>query len=76
MYKKRTTDHSYFTTLLKLLLAPTKMSHIGQNIAHEKTMTFGKSHEIDEANSQSFQIEGKCVLDTFVLVKRSEVTQM
>ena len=38
---------------------------MGQNIAHEKTMTFGKSHGVDEANSQSFQIEGKCVKGKF-----------
>ena len=44
---------------------------MGQNIAHEKTMTFGKSHEIDEANFQGFQIEGKCVIDIFVFVKWS-----
>ena len=47
------------------------MSHIGQNIAHEKTMTLGKSHEVDEANSQSFQIEGKCDRDKGIFALRN-----
>ena len=40
--------------------------NIAQNIAHEKTMTFGKCPKFDEANSQCFQIKGKGVSDFFV----------